>query len=395
MQNRECRRSRSLLSLTLPAALCAVIAQAEPGDAPVVEATDAIGALRLEAPADGERLRRSVPWLLVRGRTRAELFDADVVIALDASNSALLSSGIDLDADGVVGVTRPWAQDAKRRLKRPPAWTTDADDAIVRAEVVAARALVDGLSLRRNRIGLLSYTALPREHASVGAPERVRLALDALHFPEDWTGTDVARALRHASRMLEAATPPGVEPRSRAVLLCSDGEPSVPAPDHHAKRRALREASRLADAGIPVYVLAFGEKLLREQDPEVLAFLEALARAGGGRLVVVATPATLLQDLPPAEPVPAKLEIANRRTGELARALHRRPDGSFDALLALAPGVNELEVRARWSGGRHEWVRRVVHYEEESSPGAEQRREDAELLSLLRARTRELGETPR
>jgi hypothetical protein len=195
--------------------------------------------------------------------------------------------------------------------------------------------------------------------------------------------------------MLEAATPPGVEARSRAVLLCSDGEPSVPAPEHHAKRRALREASRLAAAGIPVYVLAFGEKLLREQDPEVLGFLEHLARAGGGRLVVVATPAALLQDLPPVEPAPAALEIVNRRTGEPARALHRRPGGSFDALLPLAPGANELEVSVRWSDGSSERVRRVVHYEEESSPDAEQRREADELLSLLRARTREIGQASR
>lgn len=388
MLQRDCCR---LLGHALPAALCAVVAQAEPADEPAA-AHGAFPALHLEAPADGERLRRSVPWLLVRGRTAAELFDADVVIALDASNSALLASGIDLDADGVVGTTHAWAQDETRRAKLPPAWTTDPDDAITQAELVAARALVAGLSLRRNRIGLLSYTARPREHAGLGAPERVLQALDGLLFVEDWTGTDIARALRRATRMLEDATAYGVEPRARAVLLCSDGEPTAPAPEVHARRRALREASRLADAGTRLYVLAFGEKLLRGEDAEVLEFLETLARTGGGRLVVVAAPGTLLQDLPPAQPAPLALEIENLVTGESARALRSAADGSFDALLPLAPGVNELEVRARWPDGRDERVRRVVHFEAESAPDAAQRREAAELLSLLRARTQQIGE---
>jgi hypothetical protein len=378
----------SALALTLGAAA----AEARADDAGP-EADRLGAALRVESPRPGERLTHGVPWLLVRGHARAELFDADVVIALDVSNSALLASGLDLDGDGVVGETLAWAEDEQRKQKRPPAWTTDAEDSIAEAERIASRALVDGLAWRRNRIGLIRYTARPRELAAIGDPERVRQALALLSPVEDWSGTDVGRVLRFAARMLERATPPGEAPRPRAVLLCSDGEPSVPSPSHHAKQRALREAERLARAGIALTVLGFGAELLSGEDPEPREFLEALARAGQGELVRVSSPATLLQDLPPARPAPDSLEVVNRSTGAPAQALRRVPDGSFDALLPLAVGPNELEVRAEWADGRRERVRRSVRFEPSAEPDAEQRRTDADLLTRLRARSVEMQET--
>jgi hypothetical protein len=228
--------------------------------------------------------------------------------------------------------------------------------------MMAGQALVDALRARRDRIGVLTYTAQTHVRAAVGGPELAQQAIAALPIVEDTSGTDVAGALRRATRLLEQAEPaaPG---RPRAIVLCSDGEPTVPPPKYSAKQRALREASQLAAQGIALYVLAFGAHLDEERGEDDVEFLNALAAAGGGVLVRVTSPARLLEDLPPAEPRPDWLEVVNATTGESARSLRVSPEGDFDALLPLVPGANELRVEARWRDGRDEQASRNVHYE--------------------------------
>jgi hypothetical protein len=98
--------------------------------------------------------------------------------------------------------------------------------------------------------------------------------------------------------------------------------------------------------------------------------LRALARAARGLLVPVEAPAQLLRDLPPAHAQPSALEIANLTTGEPAHDLRLGPDGAFEAWLPLAPGTNELRVRASWADGRSESLRRSVHFERVSASAA-------------------------
>jgi hypothetical protein len=156
--------------------------------------------LRVDAPTEGARA--STAEVEVRGRIGAELSDADVVLALDVSNSSLLASGSDLDGDGTVGATREFAEDAGRFATSHPHWTTDGDDSMLRAELVASRALIGALGPRRNRIGLLTYTSQVRVRAEVGAPDGALRALDAVPIAEDRSGTDVSQALRHAALLL-------------------------------------------------------------------------------------------------------------------------------------------------------------------------------------------------
>ena len=353
-------RRRPLLALGL-VALCAVVARAEAAAEQAPRAA-ARPTLRIDAPAQDARLRQPDAVVRVRGRVGAELFGADVVLALDVSNSALLASGEDLDGDGVVGVTRTFAEDAGRFVTPHPAWTSDEDDSILRAERMAGQALVEALSARRDRIGVLTYTAQPHVRAAVGSPEQAQQAVASVPIVEDITGTDVARALRRATRLLDEASP-ATPRRPRAIVLCSDGEPTVPPPRYSAKQRALREASQLAAQGIAFYVLAFGAHLDEERGKDDVEFLHALAEAGAGMWVRVRSPARLLEDLPPAEPRPDWLEVVNATTGESARSLRISPEGYFDALLPLAPGSNELRVEARWRDGRDEQASRQVHYE--------------------------------
>jgi hypothetical protein len=63
-----------------------------------------------------------------------------------------------------------------------------------------------------------------------------------------------------------------------------------------------------------------------------------------------------------------RLELANRTTGTPASQLVHRPDGSFDALLALARGPNRIEIRALASDGSQARRQLVVNYEPGSAP---------------------------
>jgi len=353
-------RRRPLLALWLTVASCAS-ARAGADAAPAAPSARRT-ALQIEAPADNERVRRPDAQVEVRGRIGAELYEADVVLALDVSNSSLLASGNDLDGDGEVGATRAFAEDAGRFVTSHPRWTSDADDSMLRAELVAAHALVDALAPRRNRIGVLTYTSSVRVRAGVGPPESARRALDAVPIAEDRSGTDVSQALRHAGLLLERTTHAS-SLRPRAVLLCSDGEPTVPQPRYEARQKALREAAQLAESGIAFYVLAFGAHLREERGEDDLAFLRALADAGRGVLVEVDAPGRLLEDLSPAAVAPDALEIVNVTTGEVARSLRVAPDGRFVAQLHLERGANVLRVRASWRDGRSESAWRTVRYE--------------------------------
>ncbi len=341
-------------------------------------------ALEVEAPRQGHR--SSIPWIEVRGRLgTAELFESDVVLALDVSNSTLLASGIDLDEDGKVGKTRGFAKRRQHRGRAPRTWTTDADDTIAQAELVAAEAIVRGLSPRSNRIGILTYTGRSRVRAWLDDPAIARNALARLRLPEDWTGTSVAHVLREARDLLREAPRLGSLPRRRAVLLFTDGQPTVPHSEYLARRQAVYEAGRLGQEGIDLYIFSFGQL-----GPRVVRFLEEMVQEGGAALLQVDNPKTLLLDLAPVRLAPNWIEVENLTTGEDARALHASREGRFAGFLPLEPGPNEIAVRAELRDGREVRWREIVHYQPPEVVTEAHRREAAHLLIELRRRTKRL-----
>jgi hypothetical protein len=89
----------------------------------------------------------------------------------------------------------------------------------------------------------------------------------------------------------------------------------------------------------------------------------------------------------------ATLDVVNGTTGDRARALRSFADGTFDALVELAPGANHLVFTARARNGSSETAERVVHYDRPAALGpAEeeaQRQRLAQLAEQLRERTAE------
>ena len=189
--------------------------------------------LQLDSPAPGQRVTLSVPVVKVSGRAAgADLYASDIVIAIDVSNSALLAAGVDVDGDGAVGTTRRWAKRGGGRGRPHREWTTDSDDTIIRSELIAAKFLIADLAPRKNRIGVLTYTGSTRVRARVGPPEGALDAVERIRIVENWSGTDIARALEKAAKMLDGAQPLPGPKRQRTVLLFSDGEPTVPSAEY-------------------------------------------------------------------------------------------------------------------------------------------------------------------
>ena len=186
--------------------------------------------LQLDSPAPGQRVRLSLPAVKVSGRAAgADLYASDIVIAIDVSNSALLASGVDVDGDGAVGTTRRWAKRGGGRGRPHREWTTHRrhDHPL---KLIAAKFLIAGLAPRKNRIGVLTYTGSTRVRAEIGPPDDALDAVERIRIVENWSGTDIARALGKAAKMLDEAQPLPGPKRQRTVLLSPTESPPAPPP---------------------------------------------------------------------------------------------------------------------------------------------------------------------
>jgi hypothetical protein len=351
--------------------------------------------LRVDAPAPGET-RADVPLVEVSGLAGARgLSGQDVVVAIDLSDSTIEASSLDLDGDGEGGRTDPVLLDWLRR--HPDARDAfvgriereDFDDSVLMAELAAARAIVNQVDPRMFRVGLVAFSG----HAFVAAPvgssrEALLAALDRLRwsFLEDLGGTDFAQALRVAAGALAAAPPGGAPARERSILLLSDGALAGGRSREEIEREALAAAREVAARDLRVLAFALGP-----EPEEQLDVYRGLAELTGGRFEQLARPSDAVARLRALDFAEAtELAVVNATTGAPARALRSFPDGSFDALVELAPGANRLRFSARARSGSTEVAERVVRYDA-SGPADEAAQRDrlARVLEDLRRRTAE------
>jgi hypothetical protein len=338
--------------------------------------------LEILSPRSEAESRTSIPWIEIRGRAgTAELFESDLVIALDVSLSTHRPSGIDLDEDGVIGSLRGVVRSAGPRSLHPRGWTTDADDTIAEVEVEAARALILGLEQRRNRIGIVSYTDRGRVRAEVGRPGAALAAVDELRISDSSMGTSVAAGLR-TSRELLQDLPSEPVPRDRAVLLFTDGKPTAPISEFLGALRAIEEASEFPQRGIDLYLFAFGPV-----SEDQARFLLELAGTAEGRLYKVGDPRRLLEDLPPVDLAPSWLELENVTTGEKGQGIRSTRDGRFDGFVPLSPGDNRIRLIAELADGRLQRWEQTVRYDAPETPSEEQRLATERVVQELRARS--------
>lgn len=352
--------------------------------------------LRVDAPAARETTI-GAPLVEVRGQAAArELGEHDLVLVLDLSESSLLPSGWDVDGDGPKGRTDPaLLARLTARPEFPPNLVArlgeaDFDDSVLAATLAAARALITRLESGggRHRIGIVVFSDRARTVAELGAS---RAALDAAlgeirdTFYRELRGTNFGDAIGVAQLMLQPDSAQGrtgpPAGRDQAILLLSDGAPTLPPHGDRARQHALYAASAAAAAGIRVFPFELSRTAGRA------GVLEEIAARSGGRFERLERPGDAIARLRRTDLAGLEeLRITNATTGAPARALRTFPDGSFDAFVELAPGANRIEIRVRTTNGRSAADERVVTRTTEAAGDAAGK---AALLEELRRRTRE------
>jgi len=356
--------------------------------------------LRVAEPA-GPELRVDLPLVEVSGQAGARgLRGEDVVLVVDLSDSTVEPCGIDLDGDGEAGTTSPgmleWLgrqPDAKDslvdRVERQ-----DFDDSVLMAELAAAHSVVAQVDEGAFRVGIVAFS----DHAWVVAPvgssrEALVDGLDHLrwNFFYDLGRTDFAKAVRAATRAFPAqpASAPGAAgARQRTILFLSDGASDDRTP-WEIEEGVLAAAREAAQQHVRVLAFALGPEAEQELD-----VYRGMAELSGGRFEKLDRPAQAAARLRAVDFAEvAELAVENLTTGAPARALRSFPDGSFDALVELAPGPNRLRFSARARSGSSEATERLVTYEKPAFASAAeeeaQRQRMVDLAAQLRERTAE------
>ena len=337
--------------------------------------------LDLQAPREREIVRAPLGLVEVRGWAGTGVRGGhDVLIAIDRSLSVWQPSGADIDGDGRVGELRRM----ERRPEEHAHWTTDAGDTIFQAELAAARRLIERLDPQTTRMGIVAFGGRVKVLAPLGSSDRELLeALDQLPAFADWTGTHFYHAFKRSIEVFEAAG--GSEQRHRALILLSDGSPTVPQPTSHAEAFAVVGARRAAEIGVRVYAFAVGPSAV--SNPELY---REITRVTGGELVLVDQPVDVIDYVPHLSLTRlTQVTIDNLSSSEKARAVRLFPDGTFDGYAPLVPGDNLLRITLHAEGGSWRHVDRRVVFEPTLAETEAQRSALRQLLKDLRVRTLE------
>jgi len=289
----------------------------------------------------------------------------DIVIAIDTSESTNQPAGVDVDGDHNLGEAIP----NERRGLTDPA-STDPGDSILAAEVAAARRLLDGLDPRTTRVGLVTFAGQALWYGDEDAPRlqvkqaalahepltsdyrRLDRALDRIAERGGKGMTFMAAGIDQASLELlglEGALSGTDRDSEKVILFLTDGQPTLPDVRSEAVnvRAVMAAAQRARGAEIRIYAFAIG--------PEALAGPVAaveMAEISGGSFVPVRHLGHLAHFVERESFARIEsVEVRNTTSGERAYHVRVHPDGSWDALVPLDAGLNDLEVRARSADG--------------------------------------------
>jgi hypothetical protein len=337
----------------------------------------------------------------------------DLVIVVDVSDSTLEFAGVDLDGDGPDGSTDPLLVDwllrqpdvSERLVERVQ--EEDFDDSVLMSELAAAYELIDRVDPRLFRVGLVAFSGNAWLVTPVGATRSQLIdGLDHLrwNFFYGSGGTDFVDAVRVAAGALAQANaasgseapaaPAGGEPpapvlREQAILFLSDGAPTGVAGRSQAEESALTAAREAADQGIRLFTYAIGPQAIQALD-----VYRGMAELSGGRFAKIERPADAVPALRSVDLTDvADLAVENLTTGGPARAVRLFPDGSFDGLVELSEGSNQLRFTALARNGSRDVAERRVVYAEPANLTAAERAEHEKRLALmvdeLKGRTQE------
>lgn len=372
---------------------------------PVPEASPAGPSVRLEIEQPlGDAVASDVHLVEVRGRAVGQgegpqVFD--VALVLDVSASTKAASGADVDGDGEVG------EDPRLGLFAPGEYppgtgSTDPEDTILHAEVLAAKTLLEDLDPRRVRVALVTFSgdseasadARGRRQAQDAWLEvpltddfgRLREALDAVLARGPHGATNFAAGIRLATTELAGLSGAASRPRPEAgkfVLFLTDGIPSFPVgrgdvSDPGDLEAAVQAARVARAAGIRIHTFALGSDALTR--PKAAT---EVARVTLGRFTPVLEPGAIVAALQSVSFANVEdVGAVNLTTGEVSADVRLHPDGSFLAFVPVREGENRVLVNAVASDGSE--VNRELRFTFQVQQTTDDRMRERELARLRR-----------
>jgi Mg-chelatase subunit ChlD len=343
--------------------------------------------LELRTPESGDVVAGPVGVVEVAGWAGASSEDRhELIIAIDASGSTGLPSGVDVNGNGRIGRTLRSNRDPLRQ-PNPRRRCSDAGDTVLAAEIAGARHLIEHLDSKRTRVGIVIFSEAAQVIATLESSRaELGAALDEVASETFPSGkTDIADALRAATRaVLDGARLPGAEPE-RSLILLSDGTPEGREPVERSAVEILEAADGAAEMGVRIHSFAIGVEIMQGTD-----VYSRISSRSGGHFVAVQKPADIGLRLSRLNLTKlAEVVVANASTGEPGRATRLFPDGSFDGVVGLVPGENRISVTARGPAGARQVAERVVVFEKREPRDAAEALAAREKLARLRERTME------
>jgi hypothetical protein len=329
----------------------------------------------VDSPAPGAIVSDQVHQARVAGNAVAEgerPLDYDVLLVIDVSYSTRLASGVDVDGDGMVGV------DPEKELIPPGTYppevrSTDPEDTIFHAEILAARTLLQNLDPRRVRVAMATFggemdpvtgerASLDQQDAWLEIPlgsdfEAARRALGAIQARglNRFAATNFAAGIRLGVRELAGLSGAESVPRPQAkkvMLFLTDGAPTFPigkgsSIDKGDEEAAVHAAMLAHEAGITINTYALG--------PDALNFPVAvteMARVTLGTYTPVQNPGDILTILQGVSFANVEdVVFTNLTTGDFSTDVRLSPDGSFFGYVPVREGANRVRVSALASDG--------------------------------------------
>ncbi len=352
--------------------------------------------LLVRTPQRGAELEQLAPWLEVSGSAGlGEAPKHDVVVIFDFSLATLAPSGQDVNGNGVVGreapvvdrVVSPFPSRSPISQAAPRILTTDRGDSILAAQRYVAADLASQLDPATTRVAALAYATKAMAIAPFGPPEVAATAID--EFASGVVAPNAAgihHGLLAALSFLTTDEPP--DPQRRTSILLVSGQPPGSPNFRRAKRQAVEMATILGQLGTPVHTFSVG----RFGEKRVGSLLLAVSAASGGtHTPVLEVTEARLPNLDVRLAGLEVVEIRNTTTGADARAARVFADGSFDAIVPLTPGENQIDIVARLAGRAPLRETRMVRYVVPEEPTSAHRRRAAVLLWELRNRSIEVA----
>jgi hypothetical protein len=341
--------------------------------------------LEVRSPETGAVVTGPIGVLEVAGWAGASSEDRhELIIAIDVSESTGLPSGVDVNGNGRIGRTLRSSRDPLRQ-PNPRRRCNDAGDTVLAAEIAGARHLIEHLDPKRTRVGIVIFSGGARVIAPLeSSRDEVGAALDGVASDAIPSGTtNIAAALRAATRaLLESAPLPGTAPH-RSLILLSDGTPEGRKPIEESVAEIVEAALETAQMGVRIHAFAIGVDIMGGTD-----VYASISSQSGGHFVAIQKPADIALGLSRLNLTRlAEVVVANATTGEPGRATRLFPDGSFDGVVGLAPGENRISVTARGPGGTPQVAERVVVFERRDPRDAAEVQAAREKLARLRRRT--------